>query len=155
MAGRKGDRTGRSTPRGAGLGAVLLLAAVAAVSHADERLNELLDSGALEGVANPVPVNYLLNEGRGRLDAELEAVARDQLTAALRVQTSPMVAMLAGVQGGLNAPTMKGIRERTAKQASGAGLLKLTVGAMLVSGEWPAAATAQARSQSPATIERE
>ena len=112
-------------------GVFLSLLALASVAPADERLVELLESGELEQTANPVPVNYLLNEGRGKLDAELEAVARDQLTTALRVQTSPMVAMMAGMQGGMNAPTMQGIRERTGKQMTGAGMLKSTVGAML------------------------
>jgi len=98
---------------------------------ARERLVELLESGELERSTNPVPVNYLLNEGRGKLDAEIEAVARDQLTTALRVQTNPMIAMMAGMQGGMNAPTMQGIRERTARQASGTGLLKSTVAGML------------------------
>jgi HEAT repeat protein len=116
---------------GACAGVVLSLLALASVARADERLVELLESGELERAANPVPVNYLLNEGRGKLDAELEAVARDQLTTALRVQTNPMVAMMAGMQGGMNAPAMQGIRERTARQMTGAGMLKSTVGAML------------------------
>ena len=109
----------------------LSLLALASVARADERLVELLESGELESAANPVPVNYLLNEGRGKLDSELEAVARDQLTTALRVQTSPMVAMMAGMQGGMNAPTMRNVRERMDKQTTGAGMLKSTVGAML------------------------
>jgi HEAT repeat protein len=109
----------------------LSLLALASVARADERLVELLESGELERAANPVPVNFLLNEGRGKLDSELEAVARDQLTTALRVQTSPMVAVMAGMQGGMNAPAMQGIRERTARQMTGAGMLKSTVGAML------------------------
>jgi len=116
---------------GASDGAILSLLALASVAQADERLVELLESGELERAANPVPVNYLLNEGRGKLDAELEAVARDQLTTALRVQTSPMVAVMAGMQGGMNAPALQGIRERTGKQMTGAGMLKSTVGAML------------------------
>jgi len=58
---------------GASYGAILSLLALASVAQADERLVELLESGKLERAANPVPVNYLLNEGRGKLDAELEA----------------------------------------------------------------------------------
>jgi len=129
--GRTSRRIAHAWRKSAAAAAFLLLLASAPLALADESLGELLESGELERAANPVPVNYLLNEGRGKLDAELEAAARDQLTTALRVQTNPMIAMMAGMQGGMNAPTMQNIRERTARQSSGTGLLKSTVAGML------------------------
>ena len=129
--GRTSRRIAHAWRRKASAGAFLLLLAPHPVVMADVRLVELLESGELERSTNPVPLNYLLNEGRGKIGAELEAVARGQLTTALRVQTNPMIAMMAGMQGGMNAPTMQNIRERTAKQSSGTGLLKSTVAGML------------------------
>jgi len=84
-----------------------LLAAFAAQAAADDSLTVLLDSRALEHAANPVPVNYLLHEGKGRLGRQNEQTALDQLTASLRLQTSPMLAMLSGVAGAMNTPTQQ------------------------------------------------
>jgi HEAT repeat protein len=125
------DRMGGATHGRAGAAALLSLVLLASVCRADSGLGELLESRALERAPNPVPVNYLLNEGRGRLAPDLESAAREQLTTALRVQTSPMVAMLAGVQGSMGGPTMQRMQERAAKQTSGKSLATQTIGAML------------------------
>ena len=93
-------------------GAVRISCACAAVwlsacAHADDALTQLLDSRVLAKAANPVPVNYLLNEGRGKLAADDDEAARDQLVSALRLQTSPLMAMMSGVAGSMNSPTAK------------------------------------------------
>ena len=90
----------------------LCAAALAAAAIADDSLTQLLDSRALAQAANPVPVNYLLNEGRGRLSADDDATARDQLVAALRLQTSPIIAMMSGMSGSMNSPTAKAIQRQ-------------------------------------------
>jgi len=112
-------------------GACLVLLAIVPAVRADDAIGTLLQSRALERASNPVPVNYLLNEGRGRLPPDVEAAARTQLLTALRVQTSPMLAMFKGAQGGMNSPTMQRMQERTAKQASGAGMATAMVTGML------------------------
>jgi HEAT repeat protein len=120
-----------ATRLGAVLGAGFALASLAPAARADSDLAALLEGRALERARNPVPVNYLLNEGRGKLAPEVEATARAQLTTALRVQTSPMVAMIAGARGSMDAPTMRRVQERAAKQASGTAIVTSGVAGML------------------------
>jgi HEAT repeat protein len=80
---------------------------------ADDSLTQLLDSRALANASNPVPVNYLLNEGRGKLSAADDDAAREQLVAALRLQTSPIIAMMTGLSGSMNTPTGREIQKQT------------------------------------------
>ena len=89
--------------------ACLVSCVVASGAAADESLTALLDSRALEHAPNPVPINYLLHEGKGRLGPQNEQVAIDQLTAALRLQTSPMVTMMTGMAEATDTPTQREI----------------------------------------------
>jgi len=87
--------------------ALCFAAVIGNAAFADDALTQLLDSRALAKAVNPVPVNYLLNEGRGKLAADADETARDQLVSALRLQTSPIIAMMAGISGSMNSPTAK------------------------------------------------
>ena len=96
----------------------LALGVFAPCAAAEDPLAKLIDSRALEQAANPVPINYLLHEGQGKLDPATDQRARDQLTAALRLQTSPLIAMMSGMSGAMNAPTAKQIQRQSGMSGS-------------------------------------
>jgi HEAT repeat protein len=102
---------------------------VPAICAADETLSALLESGALKQTVNPVPINFLLNEGKGKLDGAQSEQALDQLTAALRVQTSPLVALLSGMNAMMNTPTQQQMaQQQPSKTTMGAALLLAMAG---------------------------
>jgi HEAT repeat protein len=100
----------------------LVLLLLSATALADDALDALVAGGELAKVTNPEPINFLLNEGRGRLPAATDSAAREQLTSALRLQTNPIVAVLNGMTGAANAPTLRQITEQTKQQMSPANV---------------------------------
>jgi len=119
-AARMGQQ-GRTAVRLSGL---FILLASTVHTHAADTLTSLLDSRELERASNPVPINYLLREGHGRLPPDIEAKARTQLTAALRLATSPMYAMMRGITEGMNSPTMQRMQRQASEQAKPANIAK-------------------------------
>ena len=100
--------------------------AFAPQARADESLATLLDSRALEKAPNPVPVNYLLNEGKGKLAPAADEKARTQLVAALKLQTNPMLAMMSGANAAMNTPAAQQIQQQQGQVTAGS-IAKQTV----------------------------
>ncbi|MFN8008780.1 MAG: hypothetical protein U0V70_17495 [Terriglobia bacterium] len=75
---------------------LIIPCAVLALESGSGSLDDLLQEGSLAKTRNPVPANFLLNEGGKLLTPEQRSVATEQLRAALKVQTSSLRMMMQG-----------------------------------------------------------
>jgi HEAT repeat protein len=103
-------------PRCAAMG-VLVLALLAAQVRA-EPLDEFFASGALKSIANPVPINYFLEQAPASLSEADRARAMEQINLALRHQTSAMNTMAQAIGGMFGGTVTQQVIKQTQQQAS-------------------------------------
>ena len=89
-----------------------------------ETLSEFLDSGALKGTTNPIPINYFLEQAPATLPEAERKRAMDQIDTALRRQTSALGRLMEGMAGAMSGPTVTEINKQAQESMSVTGIMK-------------------------------